>query len=114
MIDAKTSDEIRALYQKIHTLYQEARQRPSGMVCDICGTGDIVGKNSVAYKVRQPVHGYENRREQSPRLCHRHASGWAHSHNAYNNGVNQRTAEQVDLHFAAYLAKQLMKGSRHE
>lgn len=108
MVDVQTSNKIRALYQQIHVLYQEAKHRPSEGVCDICGTGDIMGRNNVAYKVRHPVHGYEGRREQSPRLCHRHASGWAHSHNFYN-GLNQRTAEEIDLHFAQYLAKQLLR-----
>ena len=106
MIDPETQAKIRALYAEVHALYRQAVKRPSGANCDVCGASDTIGKNGVAYKVRHPVHGYEQRPDQSPKLCHRHASGWALSHNAFN-WDRRRSAEEIDLHFAAYLAKQL-------
>lgn len=108
MIDFATQIKITNLHHQIHTLYQAARKRDSGRVCDICGTGDITGKNGVAYKVRQPVKGYEGCASQSPRLCHRHATGWALSYLAFDP-LNQQTRNAVNLHFASYLAKQLGK-----
>ncbi len=108
MIDAQTTDKIRTLYQQIHTLYQEAKHRPSGNVCDICGKSDTLGKNGCLYKARAIVHGYFHRPAASPILCHAHASGWAHSHNSINRW-NERSDEEVDLHFAQYLARQLLR-----
>lgn len=108
MLTSRDKAEILALQQKIHFLYKQATKRPSGNVCDICCAGDTLGKNGVLYKVRSVVHGYNHRETESPKLCHRHASGWAHSHNAYN-WDNKRTDEEIDLHFAEYLANQLRK-----
>jgi len=110
MIDAATRRKIVALTREIHTLYEEARKRRTSDVCDICGAGDTIGINGVRYRVRQAVHGYEHRVDRSPCLCHRHASGWAQSHNAYN-WHRKRSDAEVDLHFAAYIAKQLAKAS---
>jgi hypothetical protein len=108
MLDQEARDKILSLMKEIDRVYKEAKRRPSGAVCDICGAGDTIAKTGIAYKVRLHVHGYARREDHSPRLCHRHASGWAHSHNAYN-WDGKRTSEEVDLHFAQYLAKQLIK-----
>lgn len=109
-LDEATRCKILALAREIHTLYEEARKRRSSEVCDICNAGDTIGKNGVRYRVRHAVHGYTHRPSLSPYLCHRHASGWAHSHNAYNLD-GKRSNEEIDLHFAAYVAKQLAKAS---
>jgi hypothetical protein len=107
VIDCKTKADIRELAQQINTIYKAFVHRRSGNVCDICGAGDTLAKHAVL-RVRSDVHGYKDRPFDAPKLCHRHASGWAHSHNAYNfDGT--KTAEQIDLHFAHFLAKQLLK-----
>ena len=113
MLDAQARDKIRELYQEIHALYKESVARPSGHVCDICGAGDTLGKNGYLYKVRSPVHGYTHRESVSPTLCWRHASGWAHSYNTYDWN-NKRTGEEIDLHFARFLANNLNKAGNQQ
>jgi hypothetical protein len=113
MLDAQTRDKIRALYQEIDALYKESVARPSGHVCDICGAGDTLGKNGYLYKVRSPIHGYTHRESVSPTLCWRHASGWAHSYTKYD-GVIKRTGEEIDLHFARFLAHNLNKVAKQQ
>lgn len=113
LLDAKTEAKITALKMQIDALYKEAKARPSYMQCHVCGDGDFLTKNNVVLKVKDVVHGYEGRPVQSPRLCHRHANGWAHTHNSYNL-FNQRSPEEIDLHFAEYLAKQILKEARKE
>lgn len=108
MLDSKTTATILSLKRQIDMLYKQAKGRPSYMQCHICGAGDFTTKNSVVLKVKDAVHGYEHRPNQSPRLCHRHANGWAHTHSWYNP-INKRSNDEIDLHFAEYLAKQLMK-----
>jgi hypothetical protein len=108
MLSQEAQAKILSLAGEIDRIYKEENRRPSGLVCDICGSGDTIAKTGIAYKVRSCVHGYERRGEESPRLCHRHASGWALSHNAYN-WDGKRSWQEVDLHFAQYLAKQLMR-----
>lgn len=111
MLSPEVQEKILSLAKEIDRIYKEENRRPSGLVCDICGSGDTIAKTGFAYKVRPCVHGYERRETQSPHLCHKHASGWAHSHNSYNwNG--KRTPDEIDLHFAQYLAKQLMRSLR--
>jgi len=112
MLDQHDKERIRALLAQIDAVYKEAKQRPSGMVCDICGAGDFHTKQAI-FKVKDVVHGYEHRPGLSPRLCFRHGGGWAHSFNAFSP-MNVRTDEEVDLHFALYLAKQLQKEKRNE
>lgn len=108
MLSQEAQAKILSLAKEIDRIYKEDKRRPSGAVCDICGSGDTIAKTGFVYKVRSCVHGYELRKEDSPHLCHRHASGWAHSHNAYN-WDGKRSRQEVDLHFAQYLAKQLMR-----
>jgi hypothetical protein len=108
MLESQDRERVRALLAQIDAVYKGAKQRPSGMVCDICGAGDFHTKHAV-FKVKDVVHGYAHRPQASPRLCFRHGGGWAHSFNAFSP-MNVRTDEEIDLHFALYLAKQLQKG----
>jgi len=112
MIDAYTKAAIRELHQQIDLLYKKAKQRPTGMTCDICGMGDFQAKHALL-KVKTPVAGYEKRDHLSPTLCFRHAGGWAHSHNVFNP-LGLRHPTEVDLHFARYLAIQLKKECKNE
>jgi hypothetical protein len=108
MLDSETTAKILSLKRQIDVLYKEAKARPSFMQCHICGAGDFTAKNGVVFKVKTAVHGYSHRPSQSPQLCHRHAGGWALSHGWYDP-FNKRSNDEIDLHFAEYLAKQLMK-----
>lgn len=110
MLNANDRAKIQELYQEICVIYRESVARPSGNVCDLCGAGDKLGKNGFLYKVRSIVHGYEHRAGVSPKLCHRHASGWAVSYIPYNFDL-KRTDEEIDLHFAKFLAKNLSKAA---
>jgi hypothetical protein len=107
MLESQDRERVRALLAQIDAVYKEVKQRPSGLGCDICGQGDLQAKHAV-YKVRSVVHGYEHRKSVSPHLCHRHGGGWALSFGAFY--VAGRSDEEIDLHFALYLAKQLQKG----
>lgn len=113
MLDAQARDKIRALYQEIYAVYKESIMRPSGKVCDICGDGDMRTKNGYLRKVRSPVAGYTRREDVSPTLCWRHAGGWSHSYSKYD-GVIQRTDEEIDLHFARFLANNLAKAGNRQ
>jgi hypothetical protein len=104
-LDPHDKERIRALLSQIDAVYKEAKQRPSGRVCDICNAGDFHAKHAVL-KVKDVVHGYEHRPNASPSLCFRHGGGWAHSFNFLSEG---RSDAEIDLHFALYLAKQLTK-----
>ena len=106
MLEHQDKERIRALLAQIDAVYKEAKQRPSGMVCDICGQGDYQTKQALL-KVKGVVHGYEHRPSVSPRLCFRHGGGWAQSFFPFT--VFRRSDEEIDLHFALYLAKQLKK-----
>ena len=107
MLDQQDRDGINSLLSQIHAIYREAKQRPSGRVCDICGQEDYQAKHAVL-KVKDVVHGYEHRPSDSPSLCFRHGGGWAHSFNCLEAA---RSDEEIDLHFALYLAKQLKKST---
>jgi hypothetical protein len=122
--------KILALVKEIDAVYKQHTRKPTGMVCDICGKGDT----SDIHKVKDVVNGYEHREHMSPRLCYGHACGWNTSYTNldYNRrckllGLNRKVFtdriemsrtvfdepvlldEEVDLHFAQYLAKQLQK-----
>ena len=109
MLTLADRSKVTALLSQIDAVYREAKQRPSDMVCDICGAGDHHTSHAV-FKVKDTAHGYEHRQVDSPRLCHRHFGGWALSLDAFNP-MKKRTDEEIDLHFALYLAKQLTKES---
>jgi hypothetical protein len=122
--------KILSLLKEIDAVYKQHVRKPTGMVCDICGKGDT----DDIHKVKDVVNGYEHRESMSPRLCYGHSCGWNTSYTKleYNRrgkllGLNrkiftdrielQRTLfekpvlldEEIDLHFAQYLAKQLQK-----
>jgi hypothetical protein len=111
MLEQQDKERIRSLLAQIDAVYKEAQKRPSGNVCDICGQGDHQAKHALL-KIKEVVHGYERRPSVSPRLCFRHGGGWAHSFNSFY--VAGRSDEEIDLHFALYLAKQLKKEKAHE
>jgi hypothetical protein len=112
MLTPDDRGRINALLSQIDAIYKEAQQRPSHMVCDICGAGDYQTKHAL-FKVKDGVRGYEHRPAVSPRLCHRHFGGWTHSFTSFSP-MNIRTDEEVDWHFALYLAKQLKKEKENE
>ena len=105
MLSPQDKARISSLLSQIDAVYKEAKHRPSGNVCAICGQGDYRAKHAIL-KVKGVVHGYEHRPSESPRLCFRHGGGWAHSFTSLGSG---RSDEEIDLHFALYLAKQLTK-----
>ena len=120
--------------EEINEIYKRQMRRSTGRTCDICGTGD----KSETHKVSDVVPGYEHREHESPCLCYNHSCGWRQS---YFRLENKRKAmalghlsntpearmdvirtifpeqilsdEETDLHFAKYLANQLMK-VKHE
>ncbi len=110
MIDQETKAKIKSLQQQIDELYKEARSRPSNMNCDICGKGDMTTKHGKIFKVKSPVHGYERRPSESPKLCHNHAVGWSLSQDSYDP-FGKRSSEEIDLHFTQFIAKQIIKES---
>jgi hypothetical protein len=109
VIDDEARAKMEALAKQLFSVYQESRKRPSDALCDICGEGDKQGKNAM-YKIRTAVHGYEHRPHASPHLCHRHGTGWALSFNKFDP-LGKREDQAIDLHFATYIAKQLLKES---
>ena len=134
-VHGKTRARILALVKEIDAVYKQHMRKPTGMVCDICGKGDT----SDIHKVKDVVNGYEHREHMSPRLCYNHACGWNISYTNLDYGrryallgLNRSIAsdkiemhrtlfdepvlsdEEVDLHFAQYLAKQLQKTIREK
>jgi hypothetical protein len=116
--------KILELVGEINKVYRTHMLRSTGKVCDICGKGDTNEK----YKVKDVMAGYHHREADSPVLCYGHASGWTLSYCTLRNKrladmfatskYDQRVTnyvgdvlsdEEVDLHFAHYLAKQLCK-----
>lgn len=129
-VHGETRARILALVKEIDAVYKQHVRAPTGMVCDICNKGDT----DDIHKVKDVVNGYEHREHMSPRLCYGHASGWNTSYTnfEYNRrclllGLNRKvftdriemsktvfnepvlSDEEIDLHFAQYLAKQLQK-----
>lgn len=134
-VHGETRAKILALVKEIDAVYKQHARKPTGMVCDICGKGDT----SDIHKVKDVVNGYEHREHMSPRLCYNHACGWNISYTNLDYGRRyallglnrsivsdklemRRTLfeepvlsdEEVDLHFAQYLAKQLQKTIREK
>ena len=135
----RVHDEVRvkimSLYKEIETLYKQHLRQSTNRKCDICGKGD----NSEIFRVKDLVKGYEHRESESPCLCYNHACGWNNSygklenHRKYNLlNLNKKvfadklemyrttfdkpvlSDEEIDLHFAQYLAKQLTKAAAKE
>ncbi len=111
MLNTQDKSKILALQRQIDAIVQEAKKRPSGLVCHICGDGDKTTKNGIVFKVKGVVSRYERRPEQSPHLCHKHNGGWSLSIESFDP-LHQRYAEEINLHYASYVAKQLLKESR--
>ena len=134
-VHGETRAKILSLLKEINAVYKQHVRKPTGMVCDICGKGDT----DDIHKVKDVVNGYEHREHMSPRLCYGHSCGWNTSYTRleYNRrakllGLNrkiftdrielQRTLfeepvlldEEIDLHFAQYLATQLQKTLREK
>lgn len=114
--------EILRLVGEINKVYRTHMLRSTGKRCEICGKGDTNEK----WKVKDVVAGYYHREEQSPTLCYGHSSGWALSFSTLRDKrraeinctskyhptisaipMDILSDEEVDLHFAHYLAKQL-------
>jgi hypothetical protein len=132
------NDEARAkileLVGEINKVYRAHMLRSTGKTCDICGKGD----NDAKHRVQDVVSGYMHRETQSPCLCFNHACGWNLSYCSFTNkrkamlmGVGTQSLEdrvsvrmthiddavsdeEVDLHFAQYVAKQLTNLARKE
>jgi len=129
-VHGETRAKILALVKEIDAVYKQHMRKPTGMVCDICNKGDT----DDIHKVKDVVNGYEHREHMSPRLCYGHACGWNTSYTKleYSRrclllGLNRKvftdriemsrtvfnepvlSDEEIDLHFAQYLAKQLQK-----
>ena len=81
-------------------------------VCDICG--DDFTNAPYYKKPRQGTRGFADRPDISPVLCMSHKTGWGLTLQsaAYKYPfVDETNSEQVDLLFAQYLAKHLLKYS---
>lgn len=123
------------LLEEISQVYKETMNRTVDGLCDICGKGNT----SDIFKLKDIVPGYKRRPNKSPRLCYGHFCGWnlsltTHQSNTvfkrcYEAGDDAKkicyfetkpemvkkyglSDEEVDLHFATYLSKQLLKEAK--
>lgn len=126
---------IRELLGEIVGVYNSQMRRKVEGGCDICGKGD----SNERFRLKGVVTGFEKRPKQSPKLCYNHFCGWNLSYLSRNRDVVWEKCpeeeqwkiprvgyqeeidtkygmsdEEVDLHFAFYLAKQLAKEARKE
>jgi hypothetical protein len=126
---------ILALLEEISQIYKETMNQTVDGLCDICGQGNT----SDIYKLKDVVPGYKKRPSKSPRLCYSHFCGWNLSlskhqsdtvfKRCYEAGDDANkichfstqpemekkyglTDEEIDLHFATYLSKQLLKEAK--
>jgi hypothetical protein len=131
-VHGETRAKILSLLKEIDAVYKQHVRKSTGMVCDICGKGDT----DDIHKVKDLVNGYEHREHMSPRLCYGHSCGWNSSYTKLEYqrkyrllGLNKKvfsemlemtrtvfdepvlSDEEIDLHFAQYLAKQLQKSA---
>jgi hypothetical protein len=127
--------QILALFDEISTIYKNAMNRKWDGRCDICGKGD---KNEI-FRISNVVKGYEHRINSSPILCWGHARGWNKGIDskqfdsilarclesdewkivkyAYRQEMLDKyglSDEEIDLHFAEYLTKQLFRVARNQ
>lgn len=106
------SDLVKAriieLAAEMHALYKGHMLQSTGKTCDICGHGD----QSEHRRVRAVVPGYEWRESESPVLCNNHLIGWTNSLRLL--GRPDASADLVDLHFAQFVAKHLIKAAAKE
>jgi hypothetical protein len=103
--------KIAMLAKEIHDIYKEHIRRSTGKTCDICGRGD----RDAIRRVHDCVQGYDHRPDISPVLCWNHYSGWSQMFSRTGGwrraqlGVVVLSDEEVDILFAQFLAKQLLK-----
>jgi len=125
--------EILSLFNEISNIYKNTMNRKWDGRCDICGNGN---KNEI-FRISNVVSGYEHRINSSPILCHGHAKGWNKSigdkqlYSIFDKCVESDewkiakfvykqelldkyglSDEEIDLYFAEYLTKQLIKVAR--
>jgi hypothetical protein len=102
-----------ALAKQLLALYMTVKKTQNDKcVCDICG----VDFTDAPYyrKPRPGARGFADRPDVSPVLCMRHKTGWGLTLQNASYGhpsVDETNSEQVDLLFAQYLAKHLLKYS---
>ena len=120
---------ILGLLEEISQVYKETMNQTTEGLCDICGKGNT----SDIFKLKDLIPGYKRRPSKSPRLCYNHFCGWnlsliSHQGNTvfkrcieagdiYSTQIEMEkkyglTDEEVDLHFATYLSKQLLKEAK--
>ena len=102
-----------ALAKQLMGLYAIVKQTQHGeCICDICG---VSFKNALPKrKPQQPTRGFVNRVEDSPSLCMSHCIGWGLTLQKAMwkpPFLDDSDSEQVDLLFAHYLAKQIIRYS---
>ena len=104
-----SSDQVKArileLASEMHELYRSYMLQSTGKTCDICGHGD----HDEYRRVRDVVPGYEHRESESPVLCSNHFIGWTNSLRIL--GRPGAPDELVNLHFAQFVAKHLVKAA---
>lgn len=110
MLSKKYRDKIIKLQMEMAAVYDEYKaSRTDGAVCDICGTGHVLNKSGYVMPAKNVIRGYEHREEKSPRLCKYHYSCWGAAY--LRNTTHQSTDLEIDLVFAEFLAKRLIKES---
>ena len=101
------------LAEQLLALYMTVKKTQHGdCICDICGVSfkDAPPKR----KPQQPTRGFVNRVEYSPSLCMSHCIGWGlvlQRAMWKPPFLDDNDSEQVDLLFAHFLAKQIIKYS---
>lgn len=110
MLSKTYKDKIIQLQMEIFSLYEKYQSsRTDGAVCDICGTGHVFNKSGYVMPAKNVIRGYEHREEKSPKLCKYHYSCWG---SAYLRGTTHTSTDlEIDLVFAEFLAKRLIKES---
>jgi len=101
---ADTRKRIVALAYEILAVHKAHMYRPAGNCCAVCGARDLP-----QWRTTTVLRGYEGRTEDAPRLCAKHANGWAAGLVRSGLAVRGTPAEHIDLHFVRYLANHLMK-----
>jgi hypothetical protein len=132
---AQGKKRILELLEEVSKVYKETMNQAVDGLCDICGKGNT----SDIFKLKDLIPGYKRRPSKSPRLCYNHFCGWnlslvSHQSNTVFKRCNEAgddlqkichfstkpemerkyglTDEEVDLHFATYLSKQLLKEAK--
>jgi hypothetical protein len=108
MINTKYKDKIIELQLEIASLYEQYKlSRTEGAVCDICGTGHVLNKSGYVQPAKNVIRGYEHRENKSPKLCKYHYTCWGSAY--LRNTTHTSTDLEIDLVFAEFLAKRLVK-----